>query len=181
MLPELPRTWRQLLQLSEVLLAEFVNGHPVDMLDYLLLNLLIPGSPLLARAGVFLLCACVRLRPTNFRLESAFIHLLVVNLKALSELLQALFPLQVPLEVALIGRALLTSVVPLLVLFVLVAGHIGAGKGCRMGVVVMVNWWFSREDSGLMLQIIVEIVKGGYLRRLRWSSQDLWRFCVVVW
>ena len=45
----------------------------------------------------------------DLRLERAFVHLLIIVLKALSELLQPLLAIDVPLQMPLICRALLPS------------------------------------------------------------------------
>ena len=113
MVPELSGAGSQLLQLSEVLLAELVNAHPVDMLDYLFLDVSrLEGS---SRASVFLAVISVS---GYLRFEGALIHLLVVGLETLAEVLEALSPLEVPLQLPLIGRALLTLVGPLLLVLV---------------------------------------------------------------
>ena len=68
-------------------------------------------ASLLSSILIILQCSLI---PGNLRLEGALIHLMVLVLQAIPKLLEALLAILVPLEMPLIGRALLPLVMVVL-------------------------------------------------------------------
>ena len=140
-----------------------------------------PLASLLSPILILLLCSPI---PGNLRFERALLHLVILVLQALPQLLEALLPILVPLDMPLIGRALLPLVMVAVSMRLLrflqlgkivvpsVVAHGGRGR-VRVPVLGI--------DLGRLVQVAIEVVERGHLEGLWGTGQDLRGLCIVVW